>query len=131
MATQDAGLSMSLEANGDLSSSQYYFVTMTGTNNRVAVCNATTDVPIGVLQNDPAAAGREASVCILGSTKIKTGSSSLTAGNIVGTDANGKARALTVGTNTTAYASGIVVSGSSSGEMAEIVLFGPAISRAA
>ena len=65
-----------MSASGDLSSAQYYFVTQASTAKRVQVATgACGPAPLGVLQNDPTS-GEEATVRILGSTKVYTDASS-------------------------------------------------------
>jgi len=53
-----------LIADADLSASQFEAVKMKGTTEKfeIAVVSATTDLPIGILQNDPNAAGLAAEV---------------------------------------------------------------------
>lgn len=89
-----------LTASASLTAKQYYFVKLSGVNT-VTVCAAATDVPIGVLQNAPAS-GAAAEVCWAGVTKISS-DAGLTAGNFIGTSADGQADAKTWGTDKTEY----------------------------
>ena len=91
-------------AGGDLSSSQYKFVKLNSSGQVVAIA-ADTDVPIGVLQNNPAS-GAEASVVIVGGTKI-VASASGALGTVIaiGTTSAGKAVARAT-TDTTKYVLG-------------------------
>lgn len=61
------------QANADLNSSQFYFVTASGTGGRAKGVNistgASSPAPTGVLQNDPRS-GEEATVRILGTTQV-------------------------------------------------------------
>lgn len=98
-----------LVAGADLSAKQYYFVKLTAAWT-VDVCAATTDIPIGVLQNDPAS-GEEARVCVFGLTKVNS-DAALAAGNLIGTAADGQAAAYANGTDTTKYIVGQVVQAS-------------------
>ena len=98
-----------LTASADLSAKQYYFVKVSG-NNTVTVCAAATDKPVGVLQNTPIS-GAEAEVCVIGITKVSS-DAALTAGNLIGTSADGQADAKTPGTDTTEYTVGMVLYGS-------------------
>jgi hypothetical protein len=93
-------------AGADLSAAQYKFVKWSSGN--VVVCSATTDVPCGVLQNNPTS-GQEAEITVVGGTKI-VGSASISVGALVGTTTAGKAAALTVGTDTTKYVAGTIIS---------------------
>jgi hypothetical protein len=103
-------------ASADLSAKQYHFVKMSG-NNTVTVCAAITDVPIGVLQNNPASGGA-AEVCLFGISKV-VADGTLAAGNVIGTSADGQADAITAGTDTTVYTMGIALSAASAGETVE------------
>lgn len=87
-------------------SAQYKFVKMSA-DLTVVLCSAVTDVPIGVLQA-PAAQGDPCEVVALGETQLQAGGS-LTAGNLIGTNASGQAAALTPGTDTTKFIVGQVV----------------------
>ena len=92
-------------AGADLSALQYTFVKLNSAGAVVAVA-AATDVPIGVLQNNPTS-GTEASVLIMGGTKI-VASAAATLGTALnfGTSATGKAATLAV-TDTTKYVLGV------------------------
>ena len=90
-------------AAADLSAKQYYFVELgSGTVN---VTDAITDVPVGVLQNKPDAAGKHAEVAMFGFTKVVAGGA-ISAGALIGCTTAGKAVALTIGTDTTTYVLG-------------------------
>lgn len=109
MAYEVAGyaLRITLEAGEDLSAKQYRFVKIS--SGKAVACSGATDVPIGVLQNDPAS-GEEAAIVVVGGTKIVS-SASIAAGIKIGTDANGKADAKVAGTDTTEYTVGQVILG--------------------
>lgn len=98
-----------LTASADLSAKQYYFVKMSGAFT-VTVCAATTDIPIGVLQNDPVS-GEEARVCVFGLTKVNS-DAALAVGDLIGTAADGQAATYANGTDTTKYICGQVVQAS-------------------
>lgn len=77
-------------ANADLSTKQYFCVKLAA-GPKVALCAAATDRAIGILQNKPAADGRNASVRHLGISKaVSDGTSAIAVGDLVGTDANGR-----------------------------------------
>lgn len=90
MATQPGPINMhvGLPASADLSTKQWYFGEVT--TGKVTVCNAAGDYAIGVIQNKVAAADREVDLVIFGPTKIVAGAA-ITAGDLITTDANGKA----------------------------------------
>lgn len=88
MAFEDNKISVTLPASGNLSASQYHFVEVNSSGQAAIVGDgAHAD---GVLQNDPAAAGRAAEVAIAGVVKVKCGGV-VTRGGPVGSDADGKA----------------------------------------
>lgn len=94
-----------LTASADLSAKQHYLVKMSGAKT-VTVCAATTDKPIGVLQNAPTS-GQEAEVCVFGVTKVNS-DANLAAGDSIGCAADGQAAAYTV-TDTTKYIVGTII----------------------
>lgn len=121
MATEVATLDISLPAGADLSAKQYYFVKLNSSGQAI-VCAAATDVPVGVLQNDPAASGRGATVRVLGKSKVSS-DASLSVGDLVGTSGDGQADAKTPGTDTTEYVVGQVLqAGGAAGEMSEVLV---------
>lgn len=118
------------EAAADLSTKQFTFVKLNSSGQAAAV-SGTTDDPIGVLQNDPSAAGRAAEIMVAGVSEVIAGGA-LTPGNIVSTDASGRAVAVTPGTDTTRYSVGRVLIGcSNAGERATIAFNAMSPGRAA
>jgi hypothetical protein len=93
------------EAGADLSASQFRFVEQ-GTDAKVTLCNAATDVPCGVLQDKPSASGQACSVAFGGFTKLVAGAV-IDEGDQLGTDTQGRAVPLTIGTDTTKYVAAI------------------------
>ena len=98
-----SALKISLVAGADLSTSQYYFVKLNSSGQAV-VCAALTDTPIGVLQNKPVS-GAIAEITVIGVSKVNS-DTGITAGAVIGTAADGQATTKTVGTNTTHYIAG-------------------------
>lgn len=122
-------LKHTLVAGEDLSAKQYHFVKLSA-DNTVVACAGVTDVPIGVLQNNPAS-GQECEVVIVGITKV-IADEALTFGNAVGTSADGQAQVVTVGTETTVYLAGRVLAGAgAAGRVATVVINCAAAGRAA
>lgn len=80
---------VTFEAAADLSAKQFHFVKLTAANT-VNVCTATTDNPVGVLQNKPSAAGRPAVVRIFGMSKV-VASGAISAGALLATEADAEA----------------------------------------
>ncbi len=84
MATTQTMRTIVLEAAGDLSSDQFKLVKL-DTAKKVLVVAAVTDIPIGVLQNKPGAAGERALVALLDGAILKMiAGAAITAGAIVG-----------------------------------------------
>lgn len=109
MATEGAQpLKTSAIAGADLSAKQHRFVKLSA-DNTVVVCAAATDVPCGVLQNNPIA-GDAAEICVIGETKLE-GDADLDAGMLIGTSNDGQADRKIPGTDTTEYIVGMVKEG--------------------
>lgn len=113
MATQESLKCITLEAGADLSGDQYKFVKLSA--GKAVLCAAATDAPVGVLQNKPTS-GQAATVAVSGVTKLLSGGT-ITAGNLLGTDASGTADAKTPGSDTTEYVAGTALADASSGEV--------------
>jgi hypothetical protein len=121
MAVEMPVIQRTYVAGADLSAKQYYFVKFNGTvgptgQPEVVVCSALTDQPCGVLQNDPLQ-GQEASVMILGLTKISADAALNTIGAAIGTSADGQADAKTIGTDTTEFVCGYLDRKASAGNV--------------
>lgn len=120
MAWELNSIDIPCTAAADLRTHQYKYVRSNGTADQVVLCNAATDAPLGILQNNPNT-NQAASVRIIGVSKV-VGSAALTAGWIVGTDGSGLAAHVTPGTDTTHYAAGKVLEGTgAANELATVV----------
>lgn len=120
MAYEIPGFEITLEASGDLSTKQYYFVKL-DTNGRVAVCTAVTDNPIGILQDKPAAIGRACRVMVSGVSKVSS-DADLAKADYVGPAADGQAAKYVHGTDTTKYIVGqVLLDGGAAGELSSIL----------
>jgi hypothetical protein len=84
-----------LLAAADLSASQYCFVKLDSAG-KVALCGAGQNA-VGVLQNAPNADGQLAIIKTFGFTKVKV-SADLAIGDVIASDASGKAKAVVKGT---------------------------------
>lgn len=93
-------------AGADLSTHQYKFVEV-GAGKTVTLCNAATDIPIGVLQNTPTN-GQTAEVTMVGMSKVSA-DANLALGDLIGTSADGQADAKVPGTDITEYVVGRVI----------------------
>ncbi len=118
MAYEIPGLQWSLEAGEDLSSYQHCFVKLS--SGVVVHCDAITDQPIGILQNNPTS-GKMATVMVMGISKIKS-SEALTADKYVGTFTDATGAPYVHGTDDTTYIVGQVVEPSTAvNELASIM----------
>lgn len=88
MATQDNMLCVTLEAGADLSTKQFYFVSVAA-DGQIDPTGDGLDAD-GVLQDAPAAAGRAALVAVAGKVKVVCGGV-VTRGGPVASDASGTA----------------------------------------
>ena len=79
---------VTLEAGGDLSAGQYRFVEL-ASDAQVDVASAAGGDAVGVLQNDPSAAGRVATVAVMGVTKLVAGAA-VAAGDKLQAGADGR-----------------------------------------
>lgn len=114
------GIDISYKAGADLSAKQYYFMKISA-ENTVTVCAATTDIAIGILQNDPTS-GQAAIVRIFGRSKVNA-DAAIAVGDLLGPAADGQAAVYANGTDTTKYIRGIATKAvSNAGEIAEVLL---------
>lgn len=117
MATSEDTQVITLKAAGDLSAAQYLFMKLSAART-VTTCGATTDKVIGVLQNDPNAAGLPAVVAYSGTVKV-IAAGAITAGALVGPTAAGKAQTAVA----TQYSRGIALETSvNDGDIIEVLL---------
>ena len=110
-------------AKTDLSGSQFHIVKIDG-EGQIGRCSATTDRPLGVLQNDPKA-GQVANVMIVGISKCETTRASsrqaIAAGDPVGTDASGRAEKKANDSTPTDCAVGLALTASASSTSADLI----------
>jgi hypothetical protein len=116
MAYDNQVQSITLPAAADLSAQQYRCLTV-DSNGRAAVANATA-LAIGILQNDPNAAGQAATVAYAGVSKAKAGGS-ITAGARVTADANGAVIAATTAGDAVI---GVALAGAASGDIIPVLI---------
>lgn len=107
MAYEIPGQQVSFQAAADLSAQQFRFVKLDA-NGQVAAISAVTDIPIGILQDKPAAQGRAACVMLDGISKV-VGGANLAKSDQIGPDAQGRAVAYVAGTDTTKYKLGQIL----------------------
>ena len=113
-------IDMQFKALADLSAKQYYLVKIS-TTGQVDVCAATTDKPVGILQNKPEA-GEAATVRIFGRSKCNA-NEALAANDVVGPAADGQGAPYVAGTDTTKYSVGLCLfAAANAGEFAEVLV---------
>jgi hypothetical protein len=119
MAFEDEVYDMSFIAGEALTSSQYHFVYLTADNTVKTCSHATTQKPVGVLQNAPASGG-VARVRIMGVTRVIIGVGTFAFGDYVGSDASG--HGIAEDTNLYSY-NGIAIMGGAAAEKGTVLLF--------
>jgi hypothetical protein len=95
---------ISRNAGANLSALQYHAVKLNGSGQVIAIA-AVTDIPVGILQDTPAAAGRAAEVMVAGVSEAVAGAA-VAAGAQVCVDNTGRLVTCVAGTDTTKYAVG-------------------------
>lgn len=122
MATQRVTQTIGMTAASDISTSQYFILEVTAADT-VDVCNAATDVPFGVLQNEPGN-GETAEVAYADGdiTKVVSDGSgtAISVGDQVGTDGNG--RAVVKGTSGNLVLGRALAASDSQGEIIPVVI---------
>ena len=102
MAVMQSRDNRTFEAGADLSAGQFKFVTLAA-DGQVDITASAGGNAIGVLLNNPAAAGRPATVCVTGSVMITCGGA-ITAGDQLQSDAAGDALLAATGDVVLGYA---------------------------
>jgi hypothetical protein len=99
MAWEDGMQVLSWPAAGDLSSFQYYPVTLTTNatfpDGCITTISATATKPLGVLQDAPDAAGVMGAVCVAGVSKILAYTGAIALLDSLGVDTSGRAAVTT------------------------------------
>lgn len=98
---------------------QYKFVKLSAART-VILCAATTDKPIGIIQNTPAS-GEAATVCAIGVSKVQ-GDANLAPGDSIGTSADGQAAAYTAADTTKYIVGQVVYDNSAAGGLATVAI---------
>lgn len=123
----DTQAKFSANAGADLSALQNTFVKLSTTT--VIPVAAATDVPVGVVVNNPTS-GKTAEVVVSGIVKIKA-SAAIAVGAPVGTTAGGLAVTLVRGTDTTKFICGMALTAATAANDVITVLLIPATAKAA
>ena len=120
MAIELQGFKFTAIAGESLSTYQYHFMKLSA-DMTVVKCSATTDIPCGVLQNNPPILG-SAEVMVYGITKIL--GASLTAGMLIGTHTDGHAVEIDPDGGADLYICGQVLigTGAGAGEIASALI---------
>lgn len=108
-----AEVRISYPAGADLTGLQFYWMKLV--SGEAVPCDAATDRPIGVLQDNDVVAGRMAELIHVGPTKLAAGGV-VTAGDQIGTDANAQAATKVAGTDVTEYVAGTALDDASAAD---------------
>jgi hypothetical protein len=96
MAARGEQVCIGLVADADLSANQYQVVRVVSANRVNIASQNSVYRAVGVLQNTPKAAGREATIAVNGETKVMAGAA-ITAGLPISHNSSGRAIAATSG----------------------------------
>ena len=120
MATMLSRDTRTFEAGEDLSAAQFHFVTLEA-DGQVDLADADAENCIGVLLNNPDAAGKAATVVVTGRVLVEAGGA-ITAGDAVATNNAGEAIELTASASATAVTMGYAVEDAVDGQIFTIEL---------
>lgn len=120
MASEHGLQTITMKAAADLSDEQFYFVKMSD-DFKVALCSVDGELPLGVLQDTPSAAGRECSVAYGGVTKVVLGET-VTAGEEAKVSSAGKAIGASTGTTAGDHVVGQFLEGGDAGEIVSMMI---------
>lgn len=116
MATENNLHVVTMRASADLSASQFCFVNV-NSSGQIALAGVDADI-VGILQDKPSALDRAGNVAIGGKSKVLCGGT-ITAGQRVTSDANGKAIAVASGS---AVSAGVAMASGVSGQIIDMVI---------
>ena len=116
MATDNGVLDVSFKAGADLSTKQFYLVYL-DSSAKIQLCDGITRQAIGILQNKPDAADKEAVVRLMGISKIVLGVT-LATGARISVAATGKAAAAA----STSFNVGILTQGGVANDVGSVAL---------
>lgn len=117
MAARQNPIDINAVAQADLSTKQFYLVKKDTSNKDGVVLSGDGNAAIGVLINKPAS-GKVAKVQVGGVAPVKVGSTGLTVGVELASNANGEAVTATTGE----FIIGVAMEAAVSGQVAEILL---------
>jgi len=108
----------------DLSSYQYYAMQIDSDGDIDYGDSSSSDMVIGVLQNDPDEAGAEAEIATAGTTKLRvTGSTTIAPGDKLGSDGNYRGKKVTA--DKAIYFAIALEDATADGDIIEALLVGP------
>ena len=120
MATMLSRDTRTFEAGEDLSAAQSHFVTLEA-DGQVDLADADAENCVGVLLNNPSAAGYAATVVMTGRVLVEAGGA-ITAGDAIATNNAGEAIELTASSSATAVTMGYAVEDAVDGQIFTIEL---------
>jgi len=108
-------------ADADLSEKQYFAVRQGAAEGGIALVNGATDIPVGILLNQPKA-GQEALVCVIGRCPVKLGGT-VSAGGLIMSHTDGTLKAFVPKvTDNTKYGIGQCTRGGAINEVGEALI---------
>lgn len=116
----------SLQAGEDLSAFQFHAVVLRS-DGQLDAYDTVTEVPIGILQNKPDAAGKIAEIIWIGRTKVEFGET-VNPGDQIRFGTDSKAFIFAKDTDTTTFSAGICILGGASGEIGTMLFVIPTAS---
>lgn len=127
MATESAiGVVGHFAANADLSAKQYFLVKRHTTAGQAALVDAVLNVPIGILQNKPAAAGRACEIVSLGRTKAQVeATTDIAIGDYLGPHTDGRLIKKTPADNDVICAIADEAATSATGDVISVTMISP------
>lgn len=120
MAIEESLITISVPAGADLSAKQFTFVKVNSSGQAVAAATAGEYV-LGILQNKPSAAGRIASVGILGVSKVVL-DETVTPDDKIMTSADGQAAVGAAAAAPGNFITGQALIGGAAGEIGSVIL---------
>lgn len=121
MAYEIPGFKLTLAAGETLTTHQYYFAKISA-DNTVVMATDLTDIPVGIIQNT-AANGGAVELMVSGVSKLIVGAGgAISAGQLVGCDADGKGIVVDPDGANDYYYVGQAISGGAAGEIISVLI---------
>lgn len=120
MAIELSGFKISAIAGENLSNMQYHWVKISA-NNTVLMATELTDMPCGILQNNPVE-GLAAEIMVIGISKLQLHAGAIAFGVLVGTDGDGHGITVDPDGANDYYYCGQIIMGAGANEIASALI---------